>query len=479
MKRNVGTGKKIAIAVLTVSLTALLAIICVYVVMLLRTPSDKTAENQEEEEGSTQAELLFPEETQEGEQSSETQTEEETPLSDEEILAYGKMKFMGMGAQQDYDVAARCFYTVARDSGEAAYALGLMYVYGMGVPINHERAMQYLEHASELGNEDAAGCISKLSASSQANDALPYRLTSVSAYEEEVDEGLAKVASSNFEGELARLAAGDFVTAPSMTIFGKEDWLFNQCRTDGDAFADYIADEDSYFTQEELSQIGARLKKEEELLSQKGSDFYVMIIPNKETIYDEFMPAYMKENKENEETRTDRLVKYLEGEGIQVIYMKDAYRDYKEQYQIYYKTDTHANMIGSFVALEALIHELDPDNGIDVEQITFAEHYHDYCGDLGSRFEDTKRYSVDTVYFLTEDAVPEEDRLDKSLLLIGDSFGEFINIEAGYYFKDGMTFGLVLDYDIDYGKATDSLLGSAAPDVVVWELTERYADRLK
>ena len=66
------------------------------------------------------------------------------------------------------------------------------------------------------------------------------------------------------------------------------------------------------------------------------------------------------------------------------------------------------------------------------------------------------------------------------MLLIGDSFSEFLNTQAGYYFNGGVNHLMVMNYSYDFYLATENALkGDTVPDVVVWECVERYIDRLK
>lgn len=473
MKRNVDIGKKICFVVLGAALATIVIGIFAYGI---RKYSSYEKNEIDSEEVLSEEIVIFPE-AQTTEQTSEPDTEDS--LSDLEILQYGKLKFLGIHVTQDYDMAARCFYTVAKQQPEASYALGVMYVYGMGVPIDLERAQRYLQYAVDQGCEEAKDCLERLAACAQINEVLPYSIEPVLELDEDFNSKLLRADVSSFDEQLRTLSQQDFSTAPSLVVFGKEKWLFNQSRVDGNAFADYIAEDDDFFRQNELEAVCDNLKKRQKQLQEKGSQFYILVMPNKETVYGEYMPAYMKENKKNVENRTDQLVRYLKGQGINVIYMKDRFLEDKDRYQIYYKTDTHCNMIGSFIALEELIKGIDADHAISVDNMVFDEHMRDYCGDLGKIIGETDKYSIDTVYFLPENHVPQEDGINASLLLLGDSFGEFLNIEAGYYFKNGVFFDMVMNYNYDYNAATDQYMEKMNPDIVVWELTERYIDRLK
>ena len=71
--------------------------------------------------------------------------------------------------------------------------------------------------------------------------------------------------------------------------------------------------------------------------------------------------------------------------------------------------------------------------------------------------------------------------LESSLMLVGDSFSEFVNMEAAYYMRGGVDHRMIADYGYDYHSATQAGFdaGSGKPEYVVWECVERYLDRLK
>ena len=72
-------------------------------------------------------------------------------------------------------------------------------------------------------------------------------------------------------------------------LIGKEDWLYY---TGEDNIADYECT--SPFTADELRLIRVRLQGWHDQLAQRGIRFYVIIAPNKEAIYPQYLPAYIQ-----------------------------------------------------------------------------------------------------------------------------------------------------------------------------------------
>lgn len=405
---------------------------------------------------------------------------------------YAKMLFLGDGAVQDYDESASYFYTLSGDDGEASYILGVMSNLGMGVPRSAERARKYIDQAMEAGYEKAEPYRAKILDTGKATDGtgefvlqakqvreLDYGIEN-EGLQEQIDAYQDVLKSSEdhtaFEEEMTALLDVDVKGISTVTLFGNNGYLFHQNENDGTSLHDYIGD--NHFTQKELETIAANLEKEKRYVEQNGSKFVLLLIPNKETMYPEWMPSYI--SRADETTRQDLLAAYLqENTDIDVVYVKDTLMQNRERYPLYYKTDTHANMVGSLFMVSDLLKacygaEITP----DLEK--FDIHMQDYAGDLGTTAKCTARY-VDTVYFYPEQAVEEADKIASSMMLVGDSFSEFLNMETAYYMKGGVDHRMIADYGYDYHSATEAGFAKASekPEYVVWECVERHLDRLK
>lgn len=94
------------------------------------------------------------------------------------------------------------------------------------------------------------------------------------------------------------------VSPVETVLIGKEDWLFYT----GDNVINQYKGKLQYTT-EELEKIRVNLEQRKEWLGQQGIPFYIMIAPNKHTIYSEYLPNYIV--KENDQTKLDQVIKYL------------------------------------------------------------------------------------------------------------------------------------------------------------------------
>jgi hypothetical protein len=405
---------------------------------------------------------------------------------------YGKLAFIGDGISQDYEEAYSTFRLIDEPGADINCALGMMYAYGMGVRIDYDISSSYLDEAIASGSttaqtvKDSISGLKNNTRSSEVATVVATKVISKTDYSTSDIEGLDKLVESvsqklnesetytAFSDELEAMSKVNPLVVSSTAIFGKDNWLFFQNEEDGDSYHDYVGDNE--FSQSELEAIKDNLEKQEKKANDAGSQFVLLIYPNKEIIYSEKMPSYIK--RESETTRTDKLVEYLrENTDLQIIYPKEEYLVLKDEYQLYYATDTHCNMVGTFISLKELLNNIYEKNvTLDIDK--FAIHSTEYSGDIGVLIGRDDRYSFDTVYFLGEKAASDEDKVDCSMSLIGDSFSEFLNIEAGYYFKNGVNHYMVNEYSYDYNAAMDAALSKGDSDIIVWECAERCVDRL-
>lgn len=140
-----------------------------------------------------------------------------------------------------------------------------------------------------------------------------------------------------------------FQTSSSQDVIrGKKGWFFFKM---GNSVMDYRGQ--NLFSQEELDAVAAKAEEVRQYYEAQGTTFMIMLAPNKEGIYPEYMPdAYTRISPVS---RYDQIQQVLqEKTQVPVLLPKDTFlRDRDRQW--YYKTDTHWNALGSFVAVQELI----------------------------------------------------------------------------------------------------------------------------
>lgn len=147
-------------------------------------------------------------------------------------------------------------------------------------------------------------------------------------------------------------------TPVQKVMIGKEGWLF----FDSDKIPDYDITFKDYrglapFSDKQLTQIQHNLEKLRDTLSKFGTSYVITVAPNKNTIYPEYLPDNVV--RVHERTRLDRLLAHLSRySSIRIIDLRDLLRDARKSYPTYYKTDSHWNDYGAFVADEAIMKEI-------------------------------------------------------------------------------------------------------------------------
>lgn len=263
-------------------------------------------------------------------------------------------------------------------------------------------------------------------------------------------------------------------------MLGENDWLFYISRTDGDPYADYVGIE--FYSENKMRMIAEYIIETDKIVRQHGKKFVLLVCPNKESIYGDFMPdSVVKINTKN---RTDRLIEYLrENTGTDIIYPKENLERLSTEYQLYYKYDTHWNCLGSYVAFQDLLTSLygqaESLMNKQLVELKYTEHE--------SAMDDLARMLHMRWFFHSElDIVPEEIKdfndwreisyknenalFDEKILLIGDSFRVALKPYLSQYFEES----LIISRDqIEQGINVEF-----EPDVVVLEYVERYSEMI-
>lgn len=271
----------------------------------------------------------------------------------------------------------------------------------------------------------------------------------------------------SFNTNLTAYITGNSYIESTQVLLGKDNWLFYKTETDGTPIWDYMGI--NHFTQEELAAMAGNLTRMRDYFAAAGIEFIVMGIPNKENVYPEYMPGTVP--KVDKQSRADQVAEFLwANTDIDYIYPMEALLKEKEQYQIYYKTDTHWNQIGAFVGLQAMFSQL---YGTYAEpgSVNFVETGYDYAGDLASIAGITDDYAIDTLYAYDESSVDPAQYRDEKLLIIGDSFSGFLSVVAKPYYQDVKRVTTV--------EFTMSVMEEYQPDVIIWESVERYINYFK
>ena len=287
------------------------------------------------------------------------------------------------------------------------------------------------------------------------------------------------------------------------TLIGKDGWLFYKL----DNSVEHYQNIDPY-SHEDLEQFEEVLTNRQAWLNKLGIKYYIFIAPDKNKIYGEFYPDYIK--KINNIGHGQQLREYLK-DKINIIYPYEELLNEKKNELIYWKTDTHWNEYGAFIGYKTLVEKI----MVDFPEIKFQKE-DDYIklktpyldGDLLKMLgTDSKKYQNDRYYRL----IPKNEhsfsviRIDNNyqkitldreydfssssitrrnllvtssskplkVLILRDSF----SISMIKYMSE--TFGNV-EYvnEKNFNNLQDKII-SEKPDIVIHEIVERYTGTLK
>ena len=132
------------------------------------------------------------------------------------------------------------------------------------------------------------------------------------------------------------------LTLVNNIVIGKDGWLFINDRRSIDDYQGILR-----YTDQELSVINATIEYRKNWLSKQGIPLLLVVVPNKETIYPEFMPEGI--TKVNESTRLDQLINYLNlNSDVDLLDLSKVLLQEKDNHLLYYKTDSHWNDYGAY-----------------------------------------------------------------------------------------------------------------------------------
>lgn len=271
-------------------------------------------------------------------------------------------------------------------------------------------------------------------------------------------------------------------------IVGRDGWLFYKgAQNFGEnPVADYQGS--NLYTDAELEIIAENMQAAKEALESRGIKFALLLIPNKERVYDKYMPASYGEAAQN--NRMEQVADYLvRNTDIRVVNITEELKEYAESPgngRIYYKYDTHWNHTGAYIAAQIIGRELGfelPDisslteNLVDAPSMDLAVQLSMQSVLNEGKIAVYEGFTDRNIKSTTNEAVTEFNFRDISadaggekLLILGDSFSGTL----GRY----MSAGYEETYAIFNNNYTAKILDEYKPDVVVFETVERFIDKM-
>lgn len=302
----------------------------------------------------------------------------------------------------------------------------------------------------------------------------------------------------NIHSKISRLIDRNLKNATAMA--GKENWLFTKRWNSVDTFQNK-----TLYSDAELKEIKKNLEDVNKWARKNGIKFYVLLNPDKERIYPEYYPDGY--DKVRDLSRIQQTYDYIrQNVNVPVVYAYDELMAAKKDHILYYKTGTHWNHRGAFVAYTKLMKRIKKDfpqlyvmreKDFDIEPKLEADV--DIASALGINAYDTfpkedltyDVFNVKKPRTTSKHTFQDNDRrietfdfvnADKSKKLKAVIYGDSFTLRMNWYMAESFaTFqhiytGYGRNFDVSY--MADDILAQK-PDIFIVQTTERLLDRLK
>jgi len=277
----------------------------------------------------------------------------------------------------------------------------------------------------------------------------------------------------------SKISRNLFGEAPSdNVIIGNDGWLFYKS---DEAFECFV--NSNLLTESEIINYKNKVENFIEFCQIQNKDFYFMVIPNKSTVYSEFMPSSIV--KLNQKSRLEQISEVLPGSNF--LNTTEFLLQNKNAELLFYKNDTHWNNLGAFIGFYKFIDKFFPElkkqySNLDLKSILKEEIEIFRKGDLDlmmgiDKEQKTIDYKINFInneYTITK--INEKKHFytvskannELKVLIYRDSFFEpLVPLFSSFFNK--VEYKWSFDIDKDYILSNDF-------DFIIVESVERYID---
>ena len=254
---------------------------------------------------------------------------------------------------------------------------------------------------------------------------------------------------------------------------GKDGWLFLGWHSSIISYMNKVL-----FSDKELSNILSYLNRVDMYCKKHNKKFYFVIAPDKSRIYKEFYPDHIKQISQI--SKAQQLMDYLEKHSeIKTIYLKDKLISKKDKGLLYWKQDTHWNMLGAYYGYQEIMDVIIKDfPGIPVYKVkeyTTEKHTGDLYNMAPSilKKEDNIQYKIPKVSANEicnlnvkdrQDVICSNSKSNINLLMYRDSFTRALIPFIANTFGDSK---YIWNFNINLNAIKDA-------DVVILLMVERH-----
>lgn len=260
----------------------------------------------------------------------------------------------------------------------------------------------------------------------------------------------------------------------NLVILGQNNWLYMNDQNIMDIYTSKVKIPNNYFYE-----VCEEIKKIDNIAKEKKYQVYFIIAPEKQEVYEEYMPTIEKVN--DDKNFPEKLVEYVKNNSnIDILYPRALIKSMKNKYRMYKKYDSHWNQISAYTVVNEIYKKMGvslPD--LDLLEINFVEE----GGMTETGISPDRRdlvllsnfdyksfpttYEYDIKYNFN-DKKNVDSKFKKSLCIICDSFGRDI---YELMFKDFDTHYFLHGVDeLPKNKGVEYIQYF---DIIVYEVAER------
>lgn len=268
-------------------------------------------------------------------------------------------------------------------------------------------------------------------------------------------------------------------------VLGKDGWLFYKGE-DGGEYLQYKRIK--HYSEEQLEIMAMNLQELKQRAEDNGARFVLLIVPNKETIYPEYMPDNV--GVADSTSNTDEFVDFIRANtDTEVIWLKSDLEKAKANLKndgslLYQKYDTHWNELGAYVGTKALLDTLSIDS-LDFTDISYSEtevpsvDLANMLGISNRLIEKDKCFRIDSIKDDFEAITEETEGLleyrntnkdPRKIMFLRDSF----TLQMKRFIADNFNYC----YLQHHSQFDISQIDDVKPDIFVYEICERRLDVL-
>ena len=267
-----------------------------------------------------------------------------------------------------------------------------------------------------------------------------------------------------------------------LVVPGKEGWLFY---TENHS-TDYYKGR-NLFSEKKLKKIAQNMQSTKDTLEAKGISFALVIAPNRERMYPEYLPDWY--GIPAQPNALDQVVSYLrEHTDVTVVSPYDRLMAEKEKSPeiiLYHKTDTHWNDLAAYYAVRELLDALGISFPVGENAITI-EKKDDTPGDMADLLNLKRLITPGETYVVSGYQAADEETVESSffghirckalsrttgrILVARDSFcSAMIPVIRSVFTESDM---------VHHRAFENSLIDAEQPDYFVYEVVERQLNKL-